>query len=140
MEHTVKGEGEHTKTVHVSATVSTPRTVHVTRTVHKRKKSSSRGVRRFTEIDRRVSKMARRVSRAVDNGVDSYMEHRDKSAETRKDGPLVDFVENVSYGASKTISEASPILHDIAEAWNTRRLRKQISRAARSFTYIPFFG
>jgi hypothetical protein len=135
MEHTVKVEA-----THMGSAEHTPRTVHVSGTVHKRTKTSSRGSRRFNEIERRVSKAVRRVTRAVDGGVDTYIEHRDKSAATRKDGPLVDFVENVSCGMSKSVSEASPILHDIAEAWNTRRLRRQIRRAARSFTTIPFFG
>ena len=135
MEHTVKVEATHS-----GSAEHTPRTVHVSGTVHRRKRTSSHGSRRFNDIEKRVSKAVRRVSRAVDNGVDTYIEHRDKSAETRRDGPLVDFVENVSYGMSKTVSEASPILHDIAEAWNTRRLRRQLRRAARSFTAIPFFG
>jgi hypothetical protein len=132
---------EHTKTDATNAgTEQTARTtVHVSGTHHK-KRTSSKGIRRLTEIDRRVSKAVRRVTRAVDNGVDSYIEHRDKSAENRKDGPVVDFVENVSYGVSKTISEASPVLHDIAEAWNTRRFRSQVRRVARTLTSIPFFG
>jgi hypothetical protein len=136
MEHTVKSD-----TAHPAGTEHTARvTVQVSGTPHKKKKTSSRGVRRLTQIDRRVSKSVRRLTRAVDNGVDSYIEHRDKSAEKRKDGVVVDFVENVSYGVSKTISDASPILHDIAEAWNTRRLRTQIRRVARTFGNIPFFG
>lgn len=136
MEHTSKSDATTAGTEH-----ATPHTVHVSGTLHKKKRtSSSRGMRRLTEIDRRVSKAVRRITRAVDNGVDTYIEHRDKSADTRRDGPVVDFVENVSYGVSKTISEASPVLHDIAEAWNTRRVRRQMRRVARTLTTIPFFG
>jgi hypothetical protein len=144
MEHTVKGDAPKS-----AGTEHTTRTVHVSGTEHhtehhaehhKRRRTSSKGARRLTEIDRRVSKAVRRVTRAVDNGVDSYIEHRDKSADSRRDGPIVDFVENVSYGVSKTVSEASPILHDIAEAWNTRRMRSQMRRFARSFGSIPFLG
>ncbi len=135
MEQTVKGDATAS-----AGTEHTSRTVHLSGTGHKKRKTSSRGVRRLTDIDRRVSKAVRRVTRAVDNGVDTYIEHRDKSAATRRDGPVVDFVENVSYGVSKTISEASPILHDIAEAYNTRRLRRQLRRVARAFTNIPLFG
>ena len=82
----------------------------------------------------------RRVTRALDRGVDTYIEHRDKSKETRKDGVIVDFVENVSHGVSRTLSEASPFVHDVAEAINTRRLRSQIRSAARTFGGIPFVG
>src|SRR3981189_2190364 len=81
----------------------------------KRKGTSSRGSRRMTEIERRVTKALRRVTRAADHGVDTYIDHRDKSASKRRDGVVVDFFENVSYGASQALSEASPVLHDVAE-------------------------
>lgn len=97
------------------------------------KKTSSRGTRRMTDIERRVTKALRRLTRAADHGVDSYVDHRDKSAESRRDGVVVDFIENVSYGVSQAISEASPVLHDAAEALNTRRFRKQVRRVARGF-------
>jgi hypothetical protein len=106
----------------------------------KRKGTSSRGTRRMTEIERRVTKALRRISRAADHGVDTYIDHRDQSAENRRDGVVVDFAENLSYGISQAISEASPVLHDVAEALNTRRVRKQIRRAARGFRSIPLFG
>ena len=106
----------------------------------KRSRTSSRGARRLTEIERRVSKAGRRLSRALYHGVDTYIEHRDESKEKRRDGAIVDFVENLSYGVSKTISEASPVLHDAAEALNTRRFRKQIRRIARSFASVPLIG
>jgi hypothetical protein len=105
-----------------------------------RKRTSSRGTRRLTDIDRRVSKALRRITRAADHGIDTYIDHRDKSEEKRRDGVVVDFAENVSYGMSQAISEASPVLHDVTEAFNTRRVRKQIRRIARGFRAIPLFG
>ena len=125
-------------TVKTDATPTEQPTVRVV--THKKHKPSSRGTSRLMEIDRRVSKAVRRVTRALDSGVDTYIEHRDKSKEKRKDGPIVDFVENVSYGLSRAVSEASPIIHDVAEAVNTRRLRSQIRRVARTFGSIPFVG
>jgi len=132
-EPTVKG--------HVETPVE-PTTVRVVveRETHRKKGTSSRGSRRLTEIDKRVTKAVRRVTRALDRGVDTYIEHRDKSKESRKDGVIVDFVENVSYGVSRALSEASPLVHDVAEAINTRRLRSQIRSAARTFGSLPFVG
>jgi len=132
-EHTVKSPVE---------TPADPNTVRVVveRETHRKKRTSSRGSRRLTEIDRRVSKAMRRVTRALDRGIDTYIEHRDKSKEARKDGVIVDFVENVSYGVSRALSEASPLVHDVAEAISTRRLRSQIRRAARTFGGIPLIG
>ena len=103
-------------------------------------KTSSRGVRRLTDIDKRVSKAVRRMTRALDSGVDSYIEHRDESASARKDGAVVDLAENVSHGVSKAVSEAAPLLTDMAEALNTRKLRKQIRQAASTLGKVPLIG
>lgn len=105
-----------------------------------RKRTSSRGSRRLADIDKRVSKAVRRVTRAVDHGIDSYIDHRNRSAERRQDGVITDFGENVAYGVSQAISEGSPVIHDVAEAFNTRRMRQQVRRLARSFASIPFIG
>jgi hypothetical protein len=139
MENTA--EKETTVKAHVETPVE-PATVRVVveRETHRKKGTSSRGARRLTEIDKRVTKAVRRVTRALDRGVDTYIEHRDKSKESRKDGVIVDFVENVSYGVSRALSEASPLVHDVAEAFNTRRVRTQIRSAARTFGSIPFVG
>jgi len=119
-----------------------PNTVRVVveRETHRKKGTSSRGSRRLADIEKRVTKSMRRVTRAMDRGIDTYIEHRDKSKESRKDGVIVDFFENVSYGVSRALSEASPLVHDVAEAINTRRLRSQIRSAARTFGGIPLIG
>jgi hypothetical protein len=114
--------------------------VVVERETHRRKRTSSRGSRRLNEIERRVAKAVRRLTRALNRGVDTYIEHRDKSKEARKDGVIVDFVENVSYGVSRAVSDAGPLVHDVAEAINSRRFRSQIRRAARTFGSLPFVG
>ena len=101
-------------------------------------KTSSRGGRRFAQIDRRVSKAIRRIAHSFDHGVDAYIDHRKSSAEKRRDGAAVDLVENLSYGISTTISEASPVLHDFGEALNTRAARKQIRKLVKGFGRLPF--
>jgi hypothetical protein len=132
---------ESTAKSHVETPVE-PATVRVVveRETHRKKGTSSRGARRLTDIDRRVAKAVRRVTRALDRGVDTYIEHRDKSKEARKDGVIVDFVENISFGVSRAVSEASPLIHDVAEAINTRRFRSQVRRAARTFGSLPLVG
>jgi hypothetical protein len=138
MEHTVKVE----ETIPVDTESPAHPTVRVLKLEHVKtnKKTSSRGTRRLKDIDRRVSKALRRVTRSLDHGVDSYSEHRDKSSAKKKDGPVVDFAVNVSYGVSKAISEASPLLTDLTEALNTRSMRTQMRRVARTFGSIPIFG
>src|SRR5271169_5554412 len=106
----------------------------------KKSKTSSRGARRLKQIEKRVTKATKRVTKAANKGVTNYIEHRDKSAEKRRDGAIVDYYENVSHGVSKALSEASPVLHDAAEALNTRRARKQIRRVARGLGKFRLFG
>jgi hypothetical protein len=127
---------ENTAKTHAGTTAANP--VVVDEVVKKKSKSSSKGAKRLMEIEKRVGKGIRRVTRALDSGVETYTEHRDRSKAQRKDGPLVDFVENVSSGVAKTISEAAPVLHDVAETFNTRVVRSQLRRIARTFGSIPF--
>lgn len=99
-------------------------------------KGSSKASRRLDDVEGRLSKSVRRVSKAVDRGVDTYIEARDKSASKRKDGAIVDFYENVSKGVARTISESTPVLTDFAEALNTRRLRKGIRSVLRGIPVL----
>ena len=133
MEHTAKAEKHEAAPAAHAAKAAEPEAPAKAR-------HSSKGTRRLTDIDKRVSKAVRRVTRALDNGVDSYMEHRDKSRLARRDGVIVDFVENVSHGVSRAVSDASPVIHDVAEAFNTRAFRSNIRRFARTFGSIPFIG
>jgi ribosomal protein L14 len=104
--------------------------------IRKKKKYSSRQARRFGEIETRVSKSLHRVSKAVDNGVSTYLEKRDKSVRKRRDGALVDFYENAAVGISKALSESSPVLSDFAELVNSRSSRKAIRRAVRAIPLL----
>ena len=102
----------------------------------KKKKASSRSARRLEDIESRVSKSVHRVSKAVENGVSTYLEKRDSSARKRRDGALVDIYENAAAGFSKALSESSPVLSDFAEALNSRRSRKQIRRVIRAIPLL----
>jgi len=102
----------------------------------KNKRVSSRSARRLEDIESRVSKSVRRVSKAVDNGVSTYLEKRDKSARKRRDGALVDFCENAAVGVSKTLAESAPVLTDFAKALNSRRVRKTIRKVVRSIPLL----
>jgi len=101
---------------------------------------SSHGADRLTDIESRVSKSVHRVSRSLEKGVSTYLTERDKSTAKRRDGAIVDLAENVSVGVSTAISEAAPVLTDVAEAYNTIKLRRLVRRAARVFGKLPFIG
>lgn len=103
----------------------------------RKKKHSSRTARRLSEIERHFSKAARRISRGCKSGWDEYLDDRDRSERKRRDGALMDYWVNMSKGASRAISEASPALTDIAKAFNSKRMRKQIRRTLRP---LPMFS
>jgi len=105
----------------------------------KAKRGSSRSARRAEDIERRVSKAIRRVTGAVDRGVETYIDARDKSARKRRDGALVDFYENVTRGVSKAVAKSSPAAVDVAKAFNTKRSRRRM-RASFKALRIPFVG
>jgi hypothetical protein len=97
----------------------------------KKKSGSSRATRRLEDIESRVSESVHRVTKAVNKGVATYIDERDKSARKRRDGTLVDFYQNAAQGVSEALADSSPVLTDIAKALNTRRLRKRIRRYVR---------
>ncbi len=97
----------------------------------KKKRGSSRSSRRLIDIENRASKALRRVSKAVDKGVKTYREQRDKSARKRRDGALVDSYQNAAVGIAEAVANSSPVLTDFAKALNTRSRRKQIKRLVR---------
>ena len=99
----------------------------------KKKRGSSRASRRLADIENRASKSLRRVTKAVDRGVEIYREKRDKSERKRRDGALVDFYENAAVGVAETIAKSSPALTDLAKAINTRSRRKMVRRFVRNF-------
>jgi hypothetical protein len=111
-------------TSHVYISVDEPR--------RKKKRGSSRSSRRLTDIENRASKALRRVSKAVDKGVKTYRDKRDKSQRKTRDGALVDSYENAAVGIAEAVAQSSPVLTDFAKAVNTRRRRKEVRRLVRA--------
>lgn len=102
----------------------------------KKKRGSSKAARRLEDYEKRMAKSARRVSRGVKNGVDTYIDNRNRSERKRRDGALVDFCENTAKGIAKAISESSPILTDYTKALNTKQMRKQIRQFLRPIPVV----
>ena len=94
--------------------------------------SSSRGADRLTRAQRVGSKAAHRIAKAVHRGLDTFIERQDKSARKRRDGALVDLAENAAVDISRTLSEASPVIIDLARAMNTKGHRRRVRRMAAS--------
>lgn len=111
--------------------------VHVLEIKKKKKDGSSKASRRLEEIESRASRsLHRRVTKAVNKGVTTYIAKRKKSARKRRDGALVDFYQNAATGVSKALAKSSPVLTDVAKALNTKRLRKRIRRSVRGIPVL----
>lgn len=102
----------------------------------KRKKGSSQAAKRLEYYEKRLAKSARRVSRGIKNGVDTYIDNRNRSERKRRDGAILDLCENSAKGIAKAISESSPVLTDYAKAMNTKKLRKQIRQFLRPIPVV----
>jgi uncharacterized protein with von Willebrand factor type A (vWA) domain len=102
----------------------------------KKKKGSSQTSRRLADFERQFSRAARRISKGCKNGWDEYLDQRDKSERKRRDGALTDYYVNMAKGASRAISEGSSALTDVAKAFNSKRMRKQMRKSLRP---LPMF-
>jgi hypothetical protein len=107
-------------------------TRRVTKYTKRKKRGSSRSSRRLADIENRATKSLRRVTRAVNRGVDTYRTKRKKSDKKYRDGALVDSYENAAVGIAEAVADSTPVLSDFAKAVNTRFRRKQMRRLVRS--------
>jgi hypothetical protein len=100
----------------------------------KKKRGSSKSSRRLEKIERDLSRSLHTVTRGTNRGVRTYLDERDDSDRRRRDGAIVDFCVNTARGISEGVSESSPAIVDLAQAFNRgKRRRKQIRRLVRSF-------
>ncbi len=124
------------KTTPVAAAASPPTVALTGEPVKKR--GSTKATRRARDVEKRVSKSMKRIAKAATEGVDKYIERRDKSDSKRKDGALIDGLENVIRGASRAASKATPIVGDVMKLISTRQTRKAMRRTFRSVPAFPF--
>jgi hypothetical protein len=136
-----KTSPKETKTATRSAELSVTTDPH-THAVHaevrsERKPKYSRDLKDVQRLERGVAKASRRVGRAVYEGLDLYLERRDRSADKRRDGAIRDALKNWSKGWSKTLREASDAPYDVFKAFNTKAVRRTVKFGVRSFAF-PF--
>jgi hypothetical protein len=89
--------------------------------------------------ENRLTKAGRTLAEALEEGLNTYREERKKSAEKKRDGALVDFVDNFAAGFAEAQKEAAPASEDIITAFSTKRTKKQFRRAVRTLSsFFPF--
>jgi Family of unknown function (DUF6312) len=94
----------------------------------KKKKKYSRNLRTIQELETGLTDSARRIAKAAKDGLDAYIDERDKSAKNRRDGAIRDLLRNQSKGLRKALSVAAEVPADImdtiADLKVVRRLTK----------------
>jgi hypothetical protein len=99
----------------------------------------TRGLRTMQRMEDRLTRASRTLAEAFEEGFSTYRDERKKSAEKKRDGALVDFVDNFAAGFADAQEVAAPASKDIITAFSTKRTRKQLRRAARAVSsFFPF--
>lgn len=100
------------------------------------KRKYSRGLKDIQEVEADFVRIARRASKAVSKGLDTYDQERTRSANEKKDGALEDFAHNSAKAISASLKEASELPIDIAESISSKNyikpLRASLRRAAKT--------
>lgn len=106
----------------------------------KKKKKYSKGLEDFQRAEGRVSRIGKRVAKAMSKGASTYEQERKKSAGKKKDGSIRDLVPNMGEAVSASLREVSSVPADLADAVNTkgsRRLLRNQIRMASDLLRIP---
>jgi hypothetical protein len=97
----------------------------------KKKRRYSRGLGDFQRVEGRLSRVNRRIAKAMAEGASTYEKERKKSARKKKDGAIRDFVPNLGEAMSASLREASSVPVDVANAINTKSARRLLRNQLR---------
>lgn len=108
----------------------------------RRRVRRSRGLRTIQFAENRLTRAGHTLADALEEGLSTYRRKRRKSAERKKDGALLDAVDNFARGFGDAQEVAAPASEDIITAFSTKRIKKQMRRAARATmrTFFPSIG
>lgn len=87
-----------------------------------KRKYSNLGSRSFQEAEEGLSKSARKIAKAVQEGLDVYLEERKSSAGSRKDGAIRDILHNQSKALRKALPIAAEAPADLLETFADMKL------------------
>jgi hypothetical protein len=91
----------------------------------------SDGLEDVQKAEKDLVRAARRTTRALAKGIDTYDEERRASALSKKDGAVEDFPHNYAKAVSETLREGADIPMDIADALAPKDQRKGVRRNLR---------
>ena len=83
------------------------------------------------KAEKDLVRVARRATRAVAKGVDTYDEERRRSARSKQDGAIEDYPHNMAKAMSETLREGADIPMDLADALAPKDYRRRVRRSLR---------
>jgi len=103
------------------------------------KRKRSRGLRGVDTALNRLTRSGSKLATAVDKGFETYRDERKKSAEKKKDGAVLDLVNNVAEGVKVAQEKSGGATKDLLTIFSSKRTKKQFRRLARSVgSLVPF--
>lgn len=106
--------------------VETPATMDavVTTPATSEEKKRSKRLKNAHRAEKGMTKAARRLSKAISDGVKVWDERRDASASKKKDGSLRDLNKNLGKAVRKTLRSASKAPSDLVDALSKMSMGK----------------
>ena len=99
----------------------------------------SRGLRSVDTALNRLTSAGSKLATAVDKGFETYRDERKKSAQKKKDGALLDLMNNVAEGVKVAQENSGGATKDLLTMFWTKRNKKQFRKLARSVSsLVPF--
>lgn len=93
------------------------------------KKKYSRGLKDVQEAEADLVRLARRTSKALSKGLDTYDRERIRSANEKKDGAIEDIAHNSAKAISDSLKEVSDILIEFADTNYAKNFQKRLRRS-----------
>jgi len=104
-----------------------------------KRKRRSRGLRNLDTALNRLTRSGKKLAGAVDDGFKTYRDERKKSARKKKDGAILDLVNNVADGVAKAQEKSGGATKDLLTVFCTKRTKKRVRRAAKNIgAFVPF--
>ena len=90
----------------------------------KKKKKYSKGGKDAQRAERGLTRASARIAHAVSLGLTDFDKRSRKSSRKRRDGAMVDSLQNAAKGSSKALKKAADAPKDLAKKLKVKRLRK----------------
>ncbi|QSQ14573.1 DUF6312 domain-containing protein [Myxococcus landrumensis] len=104
---------------------------HRLTTEKKKKRKTSKGLKRLDKAHDNVSRAMEHLSAAVSDGMKTYRRKEQASADKKRDGALRDVMKNSGKAMSDSLKTLSKVPRDLSRTLDTKRNRKQVRAVAR---------